>query len=201
MPDNDASSPADICDCSKAARRESTPGAAGRVRVLLPLPFAAALEPPRPRRLCALASAGCAALSGAASGTHLTAARKRVLETLRERPPLAVSELARLAECGPGVVRDLIRRGLLEERLAPSEPLISPAPDWRLSGSPLSPDQAAAARPLVDHVTAGGFRVIVPDGVTGSGKTETYFAALAAALAAGKQALVLLPEIALGAQW
>ena len=41
----------------------------------------------------------------------------------------------------------------------------------------------------------------VLDGVTGSGKTETYFAAIAAALAAGRQALVLLPEIALGAQW
>jgi primosomal protein N' (replication factor Y) len=47
----------------------------------------------------------------------------------------------------------------------------------------------------------GGFGVTVLDGVTGSGKTETYFAALAAALAAGRQALVLLPEIALGAQW
>ncbi len=39
------------------------------------------------------------------------------------------------------------------------------------------------------------------DGVTGSGKTETYFAAIAAALGAGRQILVLLPEIALGAQW
>ena len=39
------------------------------------------------------------------------------------------------------------------------------------------------------------------DGVTGSGKTETYFAAIAAALDAGQQVLVLLPEIALGAQW
>ena len=45
------------------------------------------------------------------------------------------------------------------------------------------------------------FAVTVLDGVTGSGKTETYFAALAAALAAGRQVLVLLPEIALGAQW
>src|SRR6266446_8955785 len=289
MPDNDASSPADIWDCREAARLESKPGAACRIRVLLPLPLpaaldylapegaaspepgsfvrvplgtrnlvgvvwegtagelpaghlrplleiltlpqlrpelrrfvervaaytmaplgmvlrmtmgvAAALEPSRPRRLCALASAGCAALSGAALGTHLTPARKRVLETLRNRPPLAVAELARLAECGPGVVRDLVRRALVEERLALPEPPMSPAPDWRLSGSPLSPDQTAAARPLVANVTAGGFCVTVLDGVTGSGKTETYFAALAAALAAGRQVLVLLPEIALGAQW
>ena len=48
---------------------------------------------------------------------------------------------------------------------------------------------------------ADGFSVTVLDGVTGSGKTETYFAAIAETLAAGHQVLVLLPEIALGAQW
>jgi primosomal protein N' (replication factor Y) len=54
---------------------------------------------------------------------------------------------------------------------------------------------------LVDAVEGGGFGVTLLDGVTGSGKTETYFAAIAAALAKGRQVLVLLPEIALGAQW
>src|SRR6202043_1055715 len=77
----------------------------------------------------------------------------------------------------------------------------SPSPDWRLSGPALSPDQSLAAQRLVSSVEASAFRVTVLDGVTGSGKTETYFAALAAALAAGRQGLVLLPEIALGAQW
>jgi primosomal protein N' (replication factor Y) len=65
----------------------------------------------------------------------------------------------------------------------------------------LSPDQAIAAGRLVNSVEAGKFAVTVLDGVTGSGKTETYFAAVAASLAAGRQVLVLLPEIALGAQW
>ncbi|MGH7037247.1 MAG: replication restart helicase PriA, partial [Stellaceae bacterium] len=46
-----------------------------------------------------------------------------------------------------------------------------------------------------------GFGVTLLDGVTGAGKTDTYFAAVAATLAAGRQVLVLLPEIALGAQW
>src|SRR5213079_2412606 len=63
------------------------------------------------------------------------------------------------------------------------------------------PDQSIAAQRLVSSVEATGFRVTVLDGVTGSGKTETYFAAIAATLAAGRQVLVLLPEIALGAQW
>jgi primosomal protein N' (replication factor Y) (superfamily II helicase) len=99
------------------------------------------------------------------------------------------------------VVRDLLAAGFVEEHLAPAEAPDTAPPDWRLSGPALSPDQSAAARRLVGSVEAGGFGVSVLDGVTGSGKTETYFAALAAALAAGRQVLVLLPEIALGAQW
>jgi primosomal protein N' (replication factor Y) (superfamily II helicase) len=158
----------------------------------------AALEAPRPRRLCALTPAGTAALSG---GQRVTAARQRVLEALRDGMPLAAIELARVAGCGPGVVRALVTSGLVEERLTPAEPPLPSPPDWRLSGPSLSPDQSAAARRLVDAITDGGFKVTVLDGVTGSGKTETYFAALAATLAAGRQVLVLLPEIALGAQW
>ena len=45
------------------------------------------------------------------------------------------------------------------------------------------------------------FSVIAVDGVTGSGKTEVYFEAIAETLRAGRQALVMLPEIALSAQW
>jgi primosomal protein N' (replication factor Y) len=157
-----------------------------------------AVQPPRPRRVCAASAAGLAALSGA---KPLTQARQRVLEALRDGPPLAAADLARVAECGSGVIRQLVARGLVEERLVPGEPPVPPLPDWRLSGPPLSPDQSIAAHRLVDKVVAGGFKVTVLDGVTGSGKTETYFAALAAALAAGRQVLVLLPEIALGAQW
>jgi len=161
----------------------------------------AALQPPRPRRVCAVSSAGLAVLSGAAPEKRLTPTRHRVLEALRQGLPLAAAELARIVGCGPGVVRALIACGLVEERLAPAEPSLPSPPGWRLSGPPLSPDQSIAARRLVDSIAAGGFTVTVLDGVTGSGKTETYFAALAAALAAGRQVLVLLPEIALGAQW
>ena len=53
---------------------------------------------------------------------------------------------------------------------------------------------------LRDHVGAGYCTTLL-EGVTGSGKTEVYFDAIAAALEAGRQCLVLLPEIALSAQW
>ena len=175
----------------------ASPGAVLRMAIGV----AEALPPPRPRRLCAISPAGLAALADAAPGARLTAARRRVLETLRETPPLPPAEAARLAGCSAAVVRDLVAGGLLEERLVVREPPPRAWPDWRAPGPSLSADQLLAARRLVAGVEAGGFGVTVLDGVTGAGKTETYFAAIAAALAAGRQVLVLLPEIALGAQW
>jgi primosomal protein N' (replication factor Y) (superfamily II helicase) len=184
-----------------AAYTMASPGMVLRMAMSVPQ----ALRPPRLRRLCVLADAGLAALGPAiAQGTDparpLTPARRRVLEVLRDGPPLPMAEVARLAGCSPGVVRDLAASGLVEERRVAAEPAVA-APDWRRPGPPLSPDQENAARRLVDRIDARGFGVTLLDGVTGSGKTETYFAAIAASLGAGRQILVLLPEIALGAQW
>ena len=128
---------------------------------------AKALQAPRARRLCAASPAGLAALSGAAPAKPLTAARRRVLEVLQQGLSQAAAELARAAGCGPGVVRELVACGLVDEHLAPAEPPISAPPDWRLSGPVLSPDQSIAARRLVDSVVEGGFKVTVLDGVTG----------------------------------
>ena len=74
-----------------------------------------------------------------------------------------------------------------------------PPPDTHYSRTELSTDQGEASEALKKSVEAGAFSVTLLDGVTGSGKTEVYFEAIAAALDAGKQALILLPEIALTA--
>ena len=163
-----------------AAYTMAPPGSVLRMTMSVP----EALQPPRPRRLCAASPTGAAALGGATTETRLTPARRRVLEVLCDGPPMPAAELARLAGCGTGVVRDLIAAGLVEERFASAEAPELRSPDWRLCGPALSPDQSIAAQRLVNSVEAGAFRVTVLDGVTGSGKTETYFAALAAALAA-----------------
>src|SRR5665213_3682552 len=160
----------------------------------------AALAPPAPRRVCAISEAGLAALAEPSSKT-MTPARRRVLDTLRDMPAETVAETARRAGVGAPVVRGLLAAGLVAEYLTPAVPPRVEEPDWRAAGPPLSPAQSRAAMRLVERVETGGFHVTVLDGVTGSGKTETYFAAIAAALAKGKQALVLLPEIALSAQW
>ncbi len=173
------------------------PGSVLRMAMSVP----EALQTPRPRRLCAASACGIAALADATAATRLNPVRRRVLEALCDRQLTSATELARFGGCGTGVIRALIAAGLVEERFSPAEPPNPPSPNWQLAGPALSPDQSMAAKRLVKSVEAGGFSATVLDGVTGSGKTETYFAALVATLAAGRQALVLLPEIALGAQW
>jgi primosomal protein N' (replication factor Y) len=157
-----------------------------------------ALEPARALTGYAPSEAARAAL--VAKDRPLTAARRRVLETAAEGPPAPAADLARRAGCGVGVVRALAKEGLLDALDMPARPAPA-APDWRRPGPSLSSAQQLAADDLVAKVNAGGFGVTVLDGVTGSGKTEVYFAAITAALMRRKQVLVLLPEIALSAQW
>ena len=160
-----------------------------------------ALLPPMPRRVCAITPAGLKALDSVEAGAKLTAARRRVLDALRDGGACSAAELSRRAACTAGVVRGLVAAGFVAEQLVSAEPPREAMPDWDPAGPSLSSDQEIAARRILDQIEAGGFSVTMLDGVTGSGKTETYFAAIAAALKAGRQVLVLLPEIALGAQW
>ncbi|RDD62924.1 primosomal protein N' [Ferruginivarius sediminum] len=134
-----------------------------------------------------------------ALGLRLTPARRRVLSVLADGPPRPAAELAREAGVSAGVIKGLADAGVLERVAmydAPGFEVPADAPE----GPALSESQAAAARSLSAKVR-DGFSVTLIDGVTGSGKTEVYFEAVKAALRQGRQVLVLLPEIALSAQW
>ena len=131
---------------------------------------------------------------------RMTDARARVLAALAGGgTPAPKAALAASAGCSPGVIDGLVADGaLLSVPLAPEE---SPAldPDFHLTR--LDPDQRAAADDLRQRVADRAFSATLLEGVTGSGKTEVYFEAVAEALRQGRQALVLLPEIALTAQF
>jgi primosomal protein N' (replication factor Y) len=131
---------------------------------------------------------------------RLTPARQRVLAALADRVPRVAVELARAAGVGVGVVRAMAQAGLLTPAPLPARAPFEP-PDPDHPGPALSDPQAAAAAVLRDAVMDKKFSVTLLDGVTGSGKTEVYFEAIAACLRADRQALVLLPEIALSSQW
>jgi primosomal protein N' (replication factor Y) len=136
-------------------------------------------------------------LAGAAPH-RLTPARARVLEAAKNGLIWVKSSLAEAAGVSPSVIDGLVDAGTL---------VAEPLPDWHAMPPDLSREraklteaQAEAARQLLAN-TSDGFTVILLDGVTGSGKTEVYFEAIKQALAAGKQALVLMPEIALTSQF
>jgi primosomal protein N' (replication factor Y) len=133
---------------------------------------------------------------GSAAPERLTPARQRVLAVLEDGLALSAADIAERAGVSPGVVKGLAEAGALEAVGLPEFDRL-PIPDSDFEAVTLSPDQARAAAHLRAAVKAREFSAHLLDGVTGSGKTEAYFEAVAEALALGRQVLILLPEIAL----
>ncbi len=107
-----------------------------------------------------------------------------------------IRELAAIAGVTDGVLRGLVSAGALEAVVVDIDrPYPRAQPDF--AAPDLSPDQQAAADTFTAAVKQVGFSPFLLDGVTGSGKTECYFEAVAQALRQDRQTLVLLPEIAL----
>ncbi len=170
-----------------AAYTVAPPGAVLRMAMSVP----EALAPPKPVTW----------LSGAPlpGGLRLTDARKRVLAAVADGSRFQATDLARSAGVSSTVIQGLLGAGAL--RSEARVPEARRYPDYAYTSADLSPDQAAAAAALRGRVDTAVFSCTLLEGVTGSGKTEVYFDAIAAALEQGRQCLVLLPEIALSAQW
>ncbi len=131
---------------------------------------------------------------------RMTPQRQRVLDVLARQQPMAAADLAGKAGVGATVLRGMADAGLLVQQAgSPAPPFEPPDPDH--PGPALSAEQQTVAATLRHAVDARQFTVTLLDGVTGSGKTEVYLEAVAACLRQGRQALVMLPEIALSSQW
>jgi primosomal protein N' (replication factor Y) (superfamily II helicase) len=129
---------------------------------------------------------------------RMTSARQRVLALLADGMVRGKSEAAREAGVSAGVIDGLIDEGALQTIVLPPEP-VAERPDPDFTQSDFTADQRAAAAALKSTVAQGGYSVTLIDGVTGSGKTEVYFEAVADTIRAARQSLILMPEIALTA--
>ncbi len=186
-----------------------------RVPVLLPYPFAAALDYAVPEGMAANPGdlvtvplgrrESLGVVWDGAPDARIACSLLRPIISAAPAPPLSLPHrrfidwVADYTFSPPGSVLAMALRGFRGPAPRQRPARTFPSPDPEHPGNLLSPAQSEATARLIE--AGGGFSVTLLDGVTGAGKTEVYLEAIAATLRAGRQALVLLPEIALSAQW
>ena len=137
-------------------------------------------------------------IKGDAEADRMTPARERVLNTLRDTTDMqfTAKELTESAKVSISVIKGLVLQGAVLELESPRD-----LPYAQLD--PFSPsqkltfDQKAAGEILRKNIRLNEYNTTLLRGVTGSGKTEVYLEAVSECLSLGKQALILIPEIAL----
>jgi len=166
----------------------SAPGSVLRMSMSIP----EALDPPPP-------ATGYRAAVFPPAKVRMTPQRQAVLDALTPAEAVEAATLRSVSGVSSAVLTGMVKAGLIE-----AVPLIIrqswPQPDPAFASVTFSSDQERAATRICAAVGTTS-EVFLLDGVTGSGKTEVYFEAIAEAIRRGLQSLVLVPEIALSAQW
>ena len=139
----------------------------------------------------------------AATG-KMTDARQMVMDaySANDNTAMTITDLRNIARVSPSVINTMIKRGLLtlcDNRIIESNEFNYIYHDT--GNVILNDEQSMAARVIGDAIDVGGFSVHLLDGITGSGKTQVYFDSVLRAYNAGKSVLLMMPEIALTAQF
>lgn len=168
-----------------------TPGAVLRLIVNVPDAF----SPPKMEQLYGL---------NITDAVRMTASRQAVADAFasNDNEPMSATDVQNIARVSPSVVRTMISGGILipkEQRARPTE---YNSPEYHDCGNiVLNPEQQSAADVIGAAIDRGGFSVHLLDGITGSGKTQVYFDAAWRAYSRGGSVLLMMPEIALTAQF
>jgi primosomal protein N' (replication factor Y) len=127
---------------------------------------------------------------------NLSPARQKIVTLLSDGKARRAAEIADEAGVTTGVIKGLVEMNVVRAVAVTS---IAPCrnPDYARARVTLSDAQKDAADNICARIDEGGYHAMLLDGVTGAGKTEVYFEAVASALAKGQQVCLLLPEIAL----
>lgn len=168
-----------------------TPGAVLRLIVNVPDAF----SPPKMEQLYGL---------NITDAVRMTASRQAVADAFasNDNEPMSATDVQNIARVSPSVVRTMISGGILVPKEQRARPTEYNGPEYHDCGNiVLNPEQQSAADVIGAAIDRGGFSVYLLDGITGSGKTQVYFDAAWRAYSRGGSVLLMMPEIALTAQF
>lgn len=168
-----------------------TPGAVLRLIVNVPDAF----SPPKMEQLYGL---------NITDAVRMTASRQAVADAFasNDNEPMSATDVQNIARVSPSVVRTMISGGILVPKEQRARPTEYNGPEYHDCGNiVLNPEQQSAADVIGAAIDRGGFSVHLLDGITGSGKTQVYFDAAWRAYSRGGSVLLMMPEIALTAQF